>query len=62
MPGKAFRTMGCKILPLLRSRIALASASIAMPLQPHHLTLFCPLSPEAFLLTGVEKRIKKEKA
>jgi hypothetical protein len=25
---------------------------LAMPLQPHRRALFCPLSPEAYLLTG----------
>ncbi|WP_172337596.1 hypothetical protein [Mucilaginibacter sp. SG564] len=28
----------------------------AMPLQPHKPSSFCPLSPEAYLLTGEEKR------
>jgi len=28
-----------------------ASAKLAMPLQPHGPALFCPLSPEAYLLT-----------
>ncbi|MGN8068085.1 hypothetical protein [Mucilaginibacter sp. SG564] len=27
-------------------------ARFAMPLQPHRPPLFCPLSPEAYLLTG----------
>jgi len=29
-----------------------ASAKLAMPLRPHSPPLFCPLSPEAVLLTG----------
>jgi hypothetical protein len=42
---------GLQNLAPLRSLLALASASIAMPLQPHSLPSFCLISPEAVLLT-----------
>jgi len=36
----------------LRSLIPLLRQGLLMPLQPHRPPLFCPLSPEAVLLTG----------
>ncbi|WP_419699830.1 hypothetical protein [Mucilaginibacter sp. NFX135] len=43
---------GLQLFALLRTAQFPASAKLAMPLQPHKPPLFCPLSPEAYLLTG----------
>jgi len=57
LPHKAFalqirQNHGLQNLALLRSRIARASASIAMPFPAHSPALFCLISAEAILLTG----------
>jgi hypothetical protein len=54
-PCKAVRTTGCNYFALLRSRFPMLLQKFAMPLQPHGPSLFCPLSPEAFLLTEGRK-------
>jgi hypothetical protein len=46
---------GLQLFALLRTHNSTSSAKLAMPLQAHSPSLFCPLSPEAYLLTG--KRI-----
>ena len=43
---------GLQLFALLRSLNSASSAKLAMPLQPHSPPSFCPLSPEAYLLTG----------
>jgi hypothetical protein len=44
------------ILPLFYPLIAPLLQKLAMPLQPHRPPLFCPFSPEAYLLTGREEK------
>jgi hypothetical protein len=39
-----------------------ASAKLAMPLQPHWPSLFCSLSPEAYLLTGKKFNVRSRSA
>jgi len=57
LPHKAFalqirQNHGLQLFARLRSRNPYASAKLAVPLQPHRPAWFCPLSPEAYLLTG----------
>ena len=52
VPCKADRTMGCNYFAPLRSHSLSLQQKLAMPLQPHKPPLFCPLSPEAYLLRG----------
>jgi hypothetical protein len=48
---------GLQTIAPLRSLKSITSANICYALQPHRPPLFCPLSPEAYLLTGKEKEI-----
>jgi len=56
LPCKPGRTTGCNYFALLRSHFPLASAKTCYALSStQRPPLFCPLSPEAYLLTGTEK-------
>jgi hypothetical protein len=47
---------GLQTIAPLRSLKPTTSANICYAPQPHRLPLFCPLSPEAYLLTGEKEK------
>jgi len=53
LPRKTTKTKGCNTLPHYRSLLPKLQQSLLMPFPPHMPPLFCLISPETGLLTGV---------